>query len=100
MSLTMTIDGAKHSGHYRVVCECGGVWTGEGEPIGAVNWSPALPVAEAVVHMKMGHEGGYVDLRMTERFREWLISYWERASLRQANAAWKRSGTPTAGVQR
>jgi hypothetical protein len=86
MSIQLRVDGAKHTGTYRVECECGDTWGGQGEPIGAVNWSPALPIAECCVHVKMLHPNAGLDLQFSERFRDWLLSYWERANLRLAAA--------------
>ena len=82
MKTRLLIDGSAHTGTYRVTCDCAATRSGRGEAIGAVNWSPALPVAECVVHMKLEHSGAFLDLQFTERFREWLASYWERANLR------------------
>jgi hypothetical protein len=91
MSETVTIDGSGHTGTYQVQCDCGLVWTGCGESTGVASWSPALPIAECVVHMKLTHPRDFVDLRMTERFRNWLSLYWEQASTRLA-AQKKRAG--------
>jgi hypothetical protein len=86
VTVTLNIDGASHTGNYQVVCRaCGDFWQGQGEPIGAVNWNPALPIAESVVHVKLVHVGQEVDIRFSDRFRLWLISYWERAGLRRAS---------------
>jgi hypothetical protein len=82
MNTRLLIDGSAHTGTYRVTCDCDDVWSGRGEATGTVNWSPALPIAECVVHMKMCHDGALVDLQFTDRFRAWLTSYLERANLR------------------
>jgi hypothetical protein len=82
--MKIAIDGNAHTGNYRCDCECGSHWIGQGEPIGPVNFSPALPIAEAIVHMKLQHPTVPLDLRHSHRFNEWLLSYWERASLRMA----------------
>jgi len=84
MKTRIIIDGAAHSGGYRCQCDCGTVWHGRGESMGVADYSPALPVAEAVVHMKMNHPGAFLDVAFTERFRGWLTNYWERCSLRAA----------------
>jgi hypothetical protein len=82
----LTIDGAFHTGNYRVDCECDATWHGQGAPLGRVNFSPAIAVAECVVHMKLCHKADQLDIRFTERFRAWLIHYWERDSLRRQDA--------------
>lgn len=82
MSMKQRIDGSTHTGTYRVECECGDSWTGQGEAIGAANWSPALPIAECVCHMKMVHPNIEPEVVFSARFSQWLLSYWERASLR------------------
>ena len=85
---TIRMDGTFHTGVYRIECgDCGDAWNGQGEPIGAVNWSPALAIAEAVVHAKLGHRQEQIEVYFSERFRLWLIHYWERASLRASEAA-------------
>jgi len=87
VTVRLDIDGSAHTGNYQVRCvSCSDQWTGQGEQIGAANFSPALPIAECVVHVKLGHQGQEVDIRFTERYRQWLISYWERASLRIAGS--------------
>jgi hypothetical protein len=80
--MKIAIDGSYRTGNYRCECECGTNWHGQGEPIGTVNFSPALPIAETVVHMKLTHHGTLLDIRWSDRFAEWLLRYWERASLR------------------
>jgi hypothetical protein len=82
MKTRLLIDGAAHTGCYRVECDCGDVWHGQGEVAGVAAWSPALPIAECVVHMRECHSGAFLDLQFSERFRHWLIAYWERANLR------------------
>jgi hypothetical protein len=87
VTIILNIDGSSHTGNYQVSClACGDTWRGQGESIGVVNWDPALPVAECVVHIKIAHVGSEVDIRFSDRFRMWLIHYWERASLRAAAA--------------
>jgi hypothetical protein len=95
MAMKLRIDGATHTGTYRVVCECQDTWTGQGEAIGAVNWSPALPIAECCAHMKIAHPMVSMDVEFSERFRDWLLSYWERATLRLASRG-KGSTLPAA----
>jgi len=92
--LRLDIDGSAHTGTYRVVCDCGTIWTGRGEAIGAVNFSPALPIAECVVHIKMCHKGSLQDLRFSDRFSAWLTAYWEREGLRRMRAG----GLPTGDI--
>ncbi len=85
MSITVMIDGAAHTGHYRCTCECGAIWGGCGGADGIAAWSPCLPIAESVVHLRMCHAKERLDLDFTERFGTWLAQYWERESSRQAN---------------
>jgi hypothetical protein len=80
--MRLTIDGTFSNGVYRVDCECGTHWSGRAHPYGAA-WSPALPIAEATVHVKLNHEGEQLELRFLRRFEEWLEKYWEWESLRQ-----------------
>jgi len=88
--IQLAIDGRRVTGKYRVDCECGQHWTGDAERIGAVNFNPALPIAESIAHMHMCHPDQGIDIRFSELFVEWLKHYWERASLRQMAA-----GQPT-----
>jgi hypothetical protein len=97
MKTRITIDGASHTGGYRCDCDCGTTWNGRAESTGVADYSPALPVAEAVVHMQMNHKGAFLDLSFTARFREWLTSYWERCSLRVAQRQ-SRANPTTAAV--
>jgi hypothetical protein len=80
----LSIDGSKHTGAYRVECECGDHWSGQAENQGRFDFCPALPIAEAVVHMKLQHPEGLIDLRFTARFTDWLHRFWEVESLREA----------------
>ena len=84
MSTTINIDGSVHTGNYRCECDCGATWNGQGEQSGIAFWSPALPVAESVVHNTMCHSGREVRLVFTDRFERWLTGYWERDSARRA----------------
>jgi hypothetical protein len=94
VTVTLNVDGSSHTGNYQVSCRaCGDIWQGQGEPIGAVNWNPALPIAESVVHVKLIHVGQELDIRFSDRFRLWLISYWERAALRLASGSENRLRT-------
>jgi hypothetical protein len=80
--IRLDIDGTSHTGNYRVDCECRTSWHGQGEPIGSVNWSPAAPIAECIVHLKLCHNADRGDMWFSDRFRLWLIHYWEREALR------------------
>ena len=82
--IRMTIDGGSHSGNYQVDCECGTKWHGQGEVIHLADYSPALPIAECVVHLRMSHPDNGMDIRFTDRFSAWLATYWDRASRRLA----------------
>lgn len=81
--MKIAVDGDHVLGTYRVDCECGTHWSGRvvGDLISKA--SPALPIAEVVVHMRLAHEGQLLDLRFSERFRRWLQHYWELASLEE-----------------
>lgn len=74
----LTIDGARHSGGYRVDCDCNESWTGRGAWEPGDNFNPAAPVAWAAIHARLLHPGERVDLRFTERFSAWLEHYWTR----------------------
>jgi len=84
--VTLTIDGARHSGTYQVTCQCGASWTGQGETLNAYSWSPAAPIAECVAHMKLDHPQGMTDLVFTERFEAWLLDYWRRMKVVAPNS--------------
>jgi hypothetical protein len=79
----IAIDGSKATGRYRVDCECGTSWTGEGEMLGIMQFSPALPVAETVVHMRLEHPEQELDARFSARFNSWLAAYWDAANIRE-----------------
>lgn len=78
--MRVTIDGTHTLGTYRVDCECGTHWTGEGARIDEFYWSPALPISEAVVHQQMAHRDQLIELRFSQRFARWLGQYWSRMS--------------------
>lgn len=80
--LKVAIDGSAHTGNYRVQCACADTWNGQGERINDSSWSPAMPVAEAIVHMRLMHSGMRCDLDFSDRYRAWLAVYWEQASRR------------------
>src|SRR5258708_3188943 len=84
--MKIAVDGRSLFGSYECQCECGLTWKGEGEELRPGLYSPALPIAEAVVHMKMCHPELQLDLRMTADFQHWLTHYWEISSLRVATA--------------
>ena len=85
--MKIAIDGSAHTGNYRADCECSATWQGQGEAITTVAWSPALPIAEAVVHMRLAHSDDQANIRFSDRFRAWLIAYWDQASRRQKRTA-------------
>lgn len=87
--LAVGIDGSAHTGTYRIECQCGTAWGGRAELFGRVNYSPALPIAEVVVHAKMAHGGVKVDMRFSSKFEDWLVRYWEREGLRRERAGEK-----------
>lgn len=82
--MKIAIDGSVTNGRYRVECECGMVWNGTAEHNRLNQWSPALPVAECAVHLKLEHPNTLLDLRFTSRFTRWLESHWEHSNERQA----------------
>jgi hypothetical protein len=77
--MKIAIDGSG-AGSYRADCECGTTWSGRTHLDQCGIASPALPVAEAVVHMKMCHDDTALQLCFTWRFEEWLKRYWDRSS--------------------
>ena len=77
--MKIVLDGTR-PGTYRGDCECGMSWSGRTEPDSSGIASPALPVAEAVVHMKMCHDETNLQLYFTLRFEWWLKAYWDRYS--------------------
>jgi hypothetical protein len=87
MAITVTIDGSSHTGMYQAQCDCSDRWTGRAQALGAFEWNPATPIAEAAVHYKMDHSDTTLDLRLTERFRDWLAHYWERQASRDEREA-------------
>ncbi len=92
MTVELLIDGSSHTGNYSATCKsCGDCWTGQGERLGLVNFCPAPVIAECVVHVKMGHGGDPLAVTFSERFRLWLISYWEHENARvRDDQAWRR----------
>lgn len=82
--MKMAIDGNASLGRYRVECECGTNWSGETPAELGTGFSPALPVAECIVHMRLEHPDFRPDIRFSKRFEEWLARYWDRESHRQA----------------
>lgn len=82
--MRLAFDGSQRTGTYRVDCECGTNWSGQAEPAGVRTWSPALPVAESIVHMRLTHDGDSPELRFTHRFSDWLEQYWEKVNASRA----------------
>ncbi len=95
MALKVSIDGALHTGNYRVECECGEPWMGQGAEENGRYYSPALPIAEVIVHFKMQHPDEQLDMTFTERFSDWLVNYWQRENVRQH----ARQGPTRAGLR-
>jgi hypothetical protein len=79
----LTIDGSYLIGRFTVNCECGDSWHGCAEPIGESRYSPALPIGDAVVHVKLMHKGAQIEVCFTLLFERWLHDYWKFESLRQ-----------------
>lgn len=77
--MKIAIDGSP-TGGYRADCECGTSWSGTTFRDRSTYFSPALPVAEAVVHMRMCHDNVGLQLCFTWRFENWLEKYWELSS--------------------
>lgn len=84
--MKMAIDGSGGDGTYRVDCECGEFWRGHGQADLGHGFSPALPIAECVAHIKLAHPEERPDIRFSDKFQAWLLRYWSRASLMQASA--------------
>lgn len=76
--MKIVLDGSR-AGIYRGDCECGFSWHGMGERLPDGCYSPALPIAEAVVHVDMCHEQLIPELRFTARYKRWLFQHWTRA---------------------
>jgi len=76
----VTIDGNHFVATYRCQCECGDSWHGTAEPFRPGDPSPALPIAEVIVHMRLAHGGALVDIQFTQRFKAWLLWHWEKAN--------------------
>jgi hypothetical protein len=91
MAIKIVIHGGHQSGKYIVECECGMNWEGRGIVDALLTFSPALPIAESVVHMKLAHPVELLDVRFTEAFKGWLQKYWEVASLRGATEVFQPS---------
>lgn len=91
--MKMAIDGNANTGAYRGDCECGFAWNGQALSDVMGGWSPAYPVAESIVHMKLAHPDQLLDLRFSERMKRWMIDYWTRADLHVASElhAWYRA---------
>lgn len=83
--MKIAIDGHRLSGLYRVDCECGDTWRGEGERLPELAFSPALPIAECVAHFRLCHEEKLLEVRFSEKFSQWLVSHWEHVLFRMAH---------------
>ena len=77
--MKIALDGSPNGG-YRGDCECGTSWCGHTWQDKSGMNSPALPVAEAVVHMRMCHDEEFLQLVFSWRFENWLQNYWDRSS--------------------
>jgi hypothetical protein len=83
------IHGEYMTGLYRVECRCGAAWTGEARRYGVVFYSPAMPVAESVVHCLEEHKGQRPYVTFSPAFTNWLVQHWEQVNLsiaREVNA--------------
>ena len=67
-------------GRYRGDCECGFTWTGHAVVDISKVASPALPLAEAVVHHRMCHDNQMIQLVFSYQFELWLEQYWVHCS--------------------
>jgi hypothetical protein len=90
--MNVVIDGSNLKGQYRVNCECGTVWSGVAERDGTDLYSPALPIAESVMHMRLSHELDLLELSFSERFSNWLAKYWDVVSNSTRQLARERAG--------
>jgi hypothetical protein len=87
VTVRIAIDGAEHTGNYRVDCHtCGDHWIGQGDPLPKLRYSPTLPVAEAITHALLHHPKTPLQVEFTARYREWLLSYWQRMKSQPALA--------------
>lgn len=82
--MKVAIDGDRVVGLYRVDCECGDSWQGDAERLTESHFSPALPVAEAVAHIRLCHEGDQLDVRFSTKFSDWLVGHWDHVSMKIA----------------
>lgn len=78
--MKIAIDGG-NTGQYQANCECGMSWHGQSYRDRSSVWSPALPIAEAVVHMRMCHDEHTLQLVFTWRMENWLEAYWRQADI-------------------
>jgi hypothetical protein len=86
MAQRVVIDGNARTGLYRCTCACGDVWTGTAGLNAARTHIPALPIAEAVAHVRMTHPAEMLDASFTKRFEDWLQADWEAATNTMAAA--------------
>jgi hypothetical protein len=74
---TITIDGNAINGTYMVSCGCGDQWAGRSDRLSHGDYSPARPIAEAVVHWKLEHGDQVLNIDFDQGMRQWLIGYWD-----------------------
>ncbi len=76
---SLLIDGSRAHDSYRCSCDCGAAWSGGQGERGSEFDSPALPIAEAVIHFKRVHPTERANIEFSARFRLALIAYWDLA---------------------
>ena len=77
---TLTINGNHESGAYAVSCSCGQTWRGIGRAMVFGGFNPAMPIAEAVVHVRLSHPTDRLQLDFTALFGHWLELYWDQVN--------------------
>jgi hypothetical protein len=82
--LSVTVAGNDRTGSYTGGCECGSSWSGSIRIVDDRCPSPAMPVAEAMVHAKLEHRNEHVDMHFTVGFVQWLMQFWAHETQAQA----------------
>jgi len=77
---TLIVNGDSSDGAYAVGCSCGQTWRGQARGMVFGGFNPAMPVAEAVVHVRLAHPSDKLALDFSPAFSRWLEHYWEQVN--------------------
>ena len=77
---TLVLNGDHLTGAYAVGCSCGTTWRGTGPAMVFGGFNPALPIAEATVHVRLSHRTEKLNLEFSPAFSAWLERYWDQVT--------------------